>query len=366
VERRTFAVANVSSLTAKGLNFFFQSKRANIDGKVVSQLVKFIEGAKHSLDVAIYDMKNPDVLKALKQMSSKVQLHILYDAGTGSKVGPGSTTVDPKSSQSTTEQAIIAAGLKKFAHPVQEKGSHLMHDKFIVKDGASVWSGSGNFTNGGLLLQDNNFFTIDAPAMAAAYSKTFGDLGGPGHTLSHAKGVQSPPTTVKVGGVNITVFFSTQFVEGEGIEAEVQKRLKGAKKVRVIAMLISDKGILSSLLALKKKDIKGVVDPHEMKQVMKKKANDPNFWFANGDPRFVAAPSHAFSKNDQNDFMHNKVMIIDDKVVITGSYNFSENAELNDENMLVIESPAIAGAYDKYFNALFAQYQKHGAKLPPA
>ena len=356
-------MANITAFTAKDLNFYFQSKRAKIEGNVVSRLVKFIEGAKHSLDVAIYDMKNQDVLKSLKKMSSKIQLHILYDAGKGSTVGPDSTTVDPKSS---TEQAIIAAGLKNFAHPVQEKGSHLMHDKFIVRDGASVWSGSGNFTNGGLLLQDNNFFTMDSPAMAAAYSKTFGDLGGPGHALSHAKGVQAAPTTLKIGGVTITVFFSTQFAEGEGIEAEVQKRLKGAKKVRLIAMLISDKGILSSLLALKKKDIKGVVDPHEMKQVMKKKPNDPNFWFANGDPRFVAAPSHAFSKNDQNDFMHNKVMIIDDKVVITGSYNFSENAELNDENMLVIESPAIAGAYDKYFNALFAQYQKHGAKLPPA
>ena len=64
--------------------------------------------------------------------------------------------------------------------------------------------------------------------------------------------------------------------------------------------------------------------------------------------------------------MHNKVMIIDNNVVITGSYNFSENAELNDENMLIIESQSVAGAYNKYFDALFAQYEKNGAKLPPA
>jgi len=77
---------------------------AKIDGKAVSQLVKFIQGAKHSVDVAIYDMKNPDVLKALKGMSTKVNLHILFDAG---KAGGSSTTVDPK--LSTTEQAIKAA-----------------------------------------------------------------------------------------------------------------------------------------------------------------------------------------------------------------------------------------------------------------
>ena len=64
--------------------------------------------------------------------------------------------------------------------------------------------------------------------------------------------------------------------------------------------------------------------------------------------------------------MHNKVMIIDDKVVITGSYNFSENAEVNDENLLAIESAAVAAAYDRYFNALFTQYKKTGLPLPPA
>jgi phosphatidylserine/phosphatidylglycerophosphate/cardiolipin synthase-like enzyme len=197
-------------------------------------------------------------------------------------------------------------------------------------------------------------------------SKTFGDLGSPGHSATHTTGVASPPIKVNIGNIPVTIFFSTQVAAIEGIEVEVQNRLKGAKKVRVIAMLISDLGILDSLLALKDKDIKGVLDPHEMKVVMKNKPTDPKFWFANGDPRFVAANSHAFNgTGDKNDFMHNKVMIIDDKMVITGSYNFSENAEANDENLLIFESAALAGAYSQYFDALFAQYQKTGAKLPP-
>jgi phosphatidylserine/phosphatidylglycerophosphate/cardiolipin synthase-like enzyme len=354
-------MSKTSTFTASGLNFYFQSARAKIDGKAVSQLVKFIQRAKHSLDVAIYDMRNADVLKALKGMSSKVQLQILYDAG---KAGGNSTTVDPK--VSTTAQAIAAAGLKAFAQPVSEKGGHLMHDKFIVRDGASVWAGSGNFTNGGLLLQDNNFFTIESPVVAAGYSKTFGDLGSPGHSASHSTSVTSSPIKLKIGNIPLTISFSTQVGATEGIETEVQGRLKSATKIRVIAMLVSDPGILASLLALKKKDIMGVLDPHEMKIVMKNKTGDPNFWFANGDKRFVAANSHAFNgTGDKNDFMHNKVMIIDDKVVITGSYNFSENAEANDENLLIFESMAVAKAYDRYFNALFAQYQKTGAKLPP-
>src|SRR5262245_61845901 len=99
MNERSTHMAGTSTFSATGLKFFFQSNRAKIDGKAVSQLVNFIQGAKHSLDVAIYDMRNPDVLKALKGMSTKVRLRILYDGG---KAGGSSTTVDPK--VSTTPQ----------------------------------------------------------------------------------------------------------------------------------------------------------------------------------------------------------------------------------------------------------------------
>ena len=43
---------------------------------------------------------------------------------------------------------------------------------------------------------------------------------------------------------------------------------------------------------------------------------------------------------------HNKVMIIDDQVVITGSFNFTKQAETsNAENLLVIRDKAIAERY---------------------
>src|ERR1051326_4089038 len=115
-----------STFSTPGLKFFFQSDRAKIDGKAVSHLVSFIKGAKHTLDVAIYDLRNEDVLNALKDMSGKVKLHILYDAG---QPGAKSKSVDPKPSK--TAGAIKAHGLDAFAQPVKEKGGHLMNDKFI-------------------------------------------------------------------------------------------------------------------------------------------------------------------------------------------------------------------------------------------
>ena len=49
---------------------------------------------------------------------------------------------------------------------------------------------------------------------------------------------------------------------------------------------------------------------------------------------------------------HNKVMIIDNATVITGSFNFTHQAEAaNAENLLIIRGkPALAGAYERNFD----------------
>ena len=49
--------------------------------------------------------------------------------------------------------------------------------------------------------------------------------------------------------------------------------------------------------------------------------------------------------------MHHKVFIIDGQTVITGSYNFSKNAESrNDENILLLRSKPIAQLYTEEMN----------------
>lgn len=57
--------------------------------------------------------------------------------------------------------------------------------------------------------------------------------------------------------------------------------------------------------------------------------------------------------DDKHAIAHNKIMIIDEAVVITGSFNFTKAAEQsNAENLLVISDPALALKY-------FANWQAH-------
>ena len=56
--------------------------------------------------------------------------------------------------------------------------------------------------------------------------------------------------------------------------------------------------------------------------------------------------------------MHHKVILVDDELVITGSYNFSYNAEnVNDENMLILSDRELARLYLEEFDRVWRQAQ---------
>ncbi len=341
--------------TVPGVQLLFHSQRVGINPSLVNELVAFILGTEHSLDCAIYDLRHPEVLQALATVAHKQKLRIAFDAG---KSRPG---VDPK--PGGNQEALEAAGLLRYATSIHE-GTHLMHNKFLIRDGRAVWTGSANFTQGGLELQDNNCLIIDSPDIAAQYEATFTDLISSHHQHPRAKGEQGMGTPVRVGEAVITPDFAP--AAGEGIEDSIIAALKGVRRLRIMAFLMSDAGILAALEPLAhdhRVDIRGIYDPSGMEDALRSnRQNRAHFWFLH-DSRFVAAPSHAFHAQGEQDFMHNKVLIINDDLVMTGSYNFSENAEANDENFLRIQSPAIAAAYNSYFDALYAAYSKNPGHL---
>ena len=57
-----------------------------------------------------------------------------------------------------------------------------------------------------------------------------------------------------------------------------------------------------------------------------------------------------------NKIEHEKVMIIDARIVIVGSYNFTRSADTrNDENVVVIYNEAIAEEFMREFQRLYQE-----------
>lgn len=141
-----------------------------------------------------------------------------------------------------------------------------------------------------------------------------------------------PPTLIKATGT-IEVAFSPK----NGATNTIIKAINEAHKtILVSAYSFTSKDIAKALLNKKKDgvDIKIILDKSQVTQ----KYSSATF-FANLGFDMRIDVKHAI--------YHDKVMIIDDKTVITGSFNFTKAAEeKNAENVLVIrDNPELAKLY---------------------
>ncbi len=69
---------------------------------------------------------------------------------------------------------------------------------------------------------------------------------------------------------------------------------------------------------------------------------------------FLQSKGITIKPGKQSKLMHNKFMIQDDKMIETGSFNYSVNAsESNQENQVYLANPTIVSAYKKRFESMW-------------
>ena len=244
-------------------------------------------------------------------------------------------------------------------------GMKLMHNKFIIRDRESVWTGSTNFTDDAFTLMENNVVTIDSPALAAFYAQDFEQLWERENFENTGKIHAEPvPLTFADRPATARVMFSPGC--GLEIDTEIARRVRAAqRRVRICSLLINSGTLIGELLELLRAGrvrVDGIYDRTQMAEVYTQWEAVPSNRWKIGALQEIIARAHLAGKNStpysptsRHDFMHNKVLVIDD-TVITGSYNFSRSAQFNAENILFLESAALADTYSGYIDHLKSKY----------
>jgi phosphatidylserine/phosphatidylglycerophosphate/cardiolipin synthase-like enzyme len=331
---------------------------------VMARLTAFIRAARQTLDLAVYDMRFGDALKAAlssalrERAAAGVQIRFCYD---GDKPAQPNVAAGQDPAPAGTGAFVQSLG-----YPWRRiAGMKLMHNKFIVRDGQSVWTGSTNMTDDAFTLMENNILEIDSPALADYYAQDFEQLWEK-ENFENTGNIHTEPAPVAFSGQPATarVMFSPGL--GPEIDAEVARRVREAKRrVRICSLLINSGTLISELgNLLRRNDVKvdGIYDRTQMADVYRQWQEVPSNRWKIGALQEIVAGAHLVGKNStpytptsKHDFMHNKVLVVDD-TVITGSYNFSRSAEFNAENILFIESPPIAETYSAYIDHLIQKY----------
>lgn len=137
---------------------------------------------------------------------------------------------------------------------------------------------------------------------------------------------------VHISEANIAVLFSPR---GGCTEAIVEALQNAKESIYIQAYSFTSVPIAQAIVAAQKRNVHVEIILDKSQQSEKYSSAD-----------FVSRAGISTYIDSAHSIAHNKVMIIDDKKVITGSFNFTKSAEQsNAENLLIIESPSVARVY---------------------
>jgi phosphatidylserine/phosphatidylglycerophosphate/cardiolipin synthase-like enzyme len=297
-------------------------KAATLRGGPDQYLANAIRQARLSVDVAAYDLDLWSIRDAL------IDAH---QRGLSVRMVTDSDNLDTPEIQDIKEAGIPLLG---------DRREGLMHNKFTIIDRQEVWTGSLNLTINSAYRNDENLVRIRSADLAENYTQEFDEMFtddrfGPGSPAN------TPHPVLQVEDSSLQVYFSPD----DGVARQIVRLIQSAQEsIYFMAYSFTLDEIADAMLeqAASGVIVSGVL---ERDQVISNQGGEYDRMRSAGlDVRMDGNP----------DNLHHKVIIIDGKIVITGSYNFSNNAETrNDENLLVIHNPEVAARFLLEFQRVF-------------
>ena len=328
------------------------SDRSTYRGGLDETLAASIRGARQTVDVAAFELNAQPIADALlDRHRSGVRVRIVTDNEHGLDVSLYEqyrvASDDEKEDlllefeedpADTLLDELYEAGIPI----VDDDRSALMHNKFIIIDGAEVWTGSMNLTVNGTYRNNNNLLHLQSVRVAENYQTEFNEMFerrefGPRSTAN------TPNPSVVVNGVPIEVYFAP---EDQVIDRIIEEVNAAETSLNFMAFSFTEnllgEAVLNRVQAVGL-DVRGVM---ETTGSLTEWSELPKFHCAGLDMR-----------QDGNRYiLHHKVIILDDETVIVGSFNFSGSAtESNDENLVIIHDPVLAALYAQEFERRFAE-----------
>lgn len=257
------------------------------------------------------------------------------------------------------------------------RGSGLMHHKFIVVDGRSTVVSSANFTmsciHGDVLAPEslgnaNSMIVVDSVDFARIFTVEFSQLWGDGRRGNFGRNkAYRGPQTVNVRGFQLTVQFSPTSQRlnwQDSVSGLMASHLAKAKRSIKAALFVFSEQNLANVMEQRQKvgvEIGVLIEPKfayrdysELLDMMgleipsQRCAVEPD-----NNPWMIPAREVGMARLRRGDVLHHKFAVVDNRAVIMGSQNWSDAANvINDETLVVIEGRGISDLYTQEYDRL--------------
>ncbi|WP_245562041.1 phospholipase D-like domain-containing protein [Stanieria cyanosphaera] len=383
-------------------------------------ILKEINAAQSSIDLAVQEFKLPKIAKALVQKyRSGVKVRVILENNYSLPLSQLSLTEvnrlasrdrskyqdflalidsnqDGRLSNSEIAQGDALIIFKNAGIPLIDdtadgsKGSGLMHHKFMIIDRKIVLTGSvnytlsdihGDFTNLETRGNANNLLVINNQQLARLFTEEFNYMWGDGvggnfdSLFGLAKPYRSPQQLVW-NDTTVEIQFSPTSPSKDwelSSNGLIGKTISNADNSIDLALFVFSEQKLVDLLAQaqqKQVKIQGIFEPEfalrsysEVLDMWGVALRDRCKYEANNNPWKKSINTVGIAQLVKGDKLHHKFAVIDRNTVITGSHNWSEAANYNnDENLLIIKNATVAQHFQQQFNLLYEQTK---LEIPP-
>lgn len=295
----------------------------NFEGGIEDKIIEKIDESTQSIDVAIFELDIDSVTSALIGAHERgVVVRVVYD----NEYTEGDPQIDK----------LIKSGIKATA----DNRSGLMHNKFFVFDDKCIWTGSFNITMNAAYRNNENAIYFCSQEAALNYGTEFDEM------FAGKFGSTSPSDTpypiITIDGKKIENYFASE----DEVMNKVINTVKEAKStIHFMAYSFTDDTLGQTMID---KTGEGVIVEGIFETIgAKSKYSECDTLLTKGyDIRLDGNPKT----------FHHKVIIIDSSIVILGSFNFSANADnQNDENILIVYDTRLAKAYEQEYQLMKSQ-----------
>lgn len=278
-------------------------------------IAQAINSTRNTLDIAAFELNNPVITEAIINAHERgVRVRVVTDDEHGLE------------DDDSTMPELEAAGIPV----VDDDRSALMHNKFMLMDGITLWMGSMNYTENGVYRNNNNALMLRSQRAVETYQAEFNEM-----FEQRSFGTRSPESNTgnfTQDGTPIEIYFAA---ENDVMRELINEINSATNNIRFMAFSFTRDDLGQAILARSRAgiDVEGVFET----------TGSETQWSEMG--RLFCAGLDV--RQDGNPgILHHKVILIDNNTVITGSFNFSDNAvESNDENVLIIRDPDLAAQY---------------------
>jgi phosphatidylserine/phosphatidylglycerophosphate/cardiolipin synthase-like enzyme len=339
--------------------------------EVAGWLADFIGAARRTLDIAIYDCRLSEgpatMLRRMiaSRINAGVRVRLVYDAGEKPQSGAEMDERGVEPAPPLEPDRVAELGLPPRTVRAIGGAPALMHHKYLVRDGETVWTGSLNLSDDSMRRMENLILTVASPVIAAHFTRDFVQLWGTGKIVASGD-FETHPVDLRFGGAPARVDVDFSPGRGQAINATIADRVAAARRrVVICSMLFTSSRLLRALdglIARGDVEIEGVYDATQMEGVLDQWRARPDLaWKVETTHRIVAAGrlvgkrSEPYRPGESHNFLHVKALVVDD-TVMAGSHNFSHSAQANAENVVVVKSPALAEQVAAYARRLSTRY----------